>query len=50
VAYRRTSRGFELAPLKLGARNGAYAEVLEGLSEGDEVSRTDKRPAENEVP
>ncbi len=42
VAYRRSARGFEAAPLKLGKRNHDYAEVLAGLSEGDEVSRTDK--------
>jgi multidrug efflux pump subunit AcrA (membrane-fusion protein) len=41
VAYRRVSRGHEAVALKLGKRNKDYAEVLEGLSEGDEVSRSD---------
>jgi multidrug resistance efflux pump len=49
VAYRRTSRGFEVAPMTLGTRNRAYAEVLGGLEEGDEVSRTDRRPAQAET-
>ena len=42
------SDGFEVVPLTLGKRNRAYAEVLGGLSEGDEVSRIDLKRSEAE--
>jgi HlyD family secretion protein len=41
VAYRRTRFGAESVPLELGKSNATYAQVLSGLSEGDEVSKTD---------
>jgi HlyD family secretion protein len=43
VAYRRTSHGFEAVPIKLGRRSRTHAEVLDGLREGDQVSRTDHK-------
>lgn len=44
IAYRRSRHGgIEAVPLTLGKRNGTYAEVLSGLSEGDEVSRVDQK-------
>jgi HlyD family secretion protein len=41
VAFRRGSGGPELVRLTLGRRNGRYAEVLAGLTEGDRVARRD---------
>jgi HlyD family secretion protein len=41
VAYRRTRFGAESVPLHLGKSNASYAEVIDGLSEGDEVSKSD---------
>lgn len=41
VAYRRSAAGFTAVPLKLGKRNRESVEVLEGLREGDRVSRRD---------
>ena len=41
VAYRRTLLGFETVRLKLGRRNEDHFEALEGLREGDRVSRQD---------
>jgi HlyD family secretion protein len=40
VAYRRGRLGAEPVKLTLGKSNGEYAEVVAGLKEGDEVSRT----------
>jgi HlyD family secretion protein len=41
VAFRRTVAGHQLVRLRLGKRNGRYAEVLEGLVEGDRVAHRD---------
>jgi len=41
IVYRRTLLGHEAVPVELGRRNGNRVEVLGGLSEGDQVSRTD---------
>jgi hypothetical protein len=41
VAFRQTGSGGETVPLRLGRRNGRYAEVLAGLAEGDRVARRD---------
>jgi multidrug efflux pump subunit AcrA (membrane-fusion protein) len=42
VAYRRTVTGVEAVPVTLGRRDGERIEVLEGLSEGDELRRADQ--------
>jgi len=39
VAWRKSSLGFEAAPLTLGRKNAKLVEVLGGLSEGDQVAR-----------
>jgi HlyD family secretion protein len=41
IAFRRSGVGHEKVSLRLGQRNGRYAEVLAGLTEGDRVSRRD---------
>jgi multidrug efflux pump subunit AcrA (membrane-fusion protein) len=41
VAYRRKGDGHETVKLTLGRRNQTYVEVVDGLVEGDRVSRTD---------
>jgi RND family efflux transporter MFP subunit len=41
VAYRRRGVSVEAVPVTLGHSNPEYAEVLAGLSEGDEVARSD---------
>jgi hypothetical protein len=41
MAWRRTALGFEAVPLRLGRRNDHEIEVLDGLSEGDQVARRD---------
>jgi multidrug efflux pump subunit AcrA (membrane-fusion protein) len=41
VAFRRTASGHQLVSLRLGRRNARFAEVLDGLTEGDRVSRRD---------
>jgi cobalt-zinc-cadmium efflux system membrane fusion protein len=41
MVYRRTWLGHEAVPVALGRRNDTRVEVLEGLSEDDEVSRID---------
>jgi HlyD family secretion protein len=45
VAIRRTAVGHEVVRLQLGKRNLRYAEVLGGLSPGDQVSRRDLEAA-----
>lgn len=47
VAYRRSRLGSEPVRLTLGKSNAEYAEVVAGLSEGDEVTRA--RPEEQEA-
>ena len=41
VVYRRTMWGHEAVPVELGRRNDDSVEVLQGLHEGDDVSRVD---------
>jgi multidrug efflux pump subunit AcrA (membrane-fusion protein) len=41
VAYRRKGDDYETVRLTLGRRNQEYVEVVEGLAEGDRISRTD---------
>jgi HlyD family secretion protein len=48
VAYRRTRLGAEPVKLTLGKSNGEYAEVVAGLREGDEVTRS--RPGQEGSP
>ena len=43
VAFRRTSWGFDMIRLTLGRRNATHVEVVDGLSEGDQVSLVDLR-------
>ena len=41
MVYRRTMWGHEAVPVELGRRNDDSVEVLQGLHEGDDVSRVD---------
>jgi multidrug efflux pump subunit AcrA (membrane-fusion protein) len=41
VAYRRKGDGYETVTLTLGRRNQDHVEVVDGLVEGDRISRTD---------
>lgn len=42
VAYRATDGGFETVKLEIGARNQTSVQILDGLREGDRVSRVDR--------
>jgi HlyD family secretion protein len=46
VAYKKHGSGYETLRLELGRAQHEYVEVLGGLSEGDEVSRSDLARAE----
>ncbi|HKO94403.1 MAG TPA: HlyD family efflux transporter periplasmic adaptor subunit [Polyangiaceae bacterium] len=48
VAYRQRGVSVEPVPLTLGRSNSEYAEVLAGLSEGDQVARGDRSVDEGE--
>lgn len=41
LAWRQKGSGAESVPVELGARNGTDVQVLEGLDEGDRLSRSD---------
>lgn len=46
TVYRRTFMGYDRVPVRLGRRNENRVEVLEGLRDGDSVSRTEPGNAE----
>jgi HlyD family secretion protein len=41
IAFKRAGAAWQQVPLRLGRRNSRYAEVLDGLAEGDRVARRD---------
>ena len=46
TVYRKTLMGYDRVPVRLGRRNENMVEVLEGLRDGDRVSRTEPGDAE----
>jgi multidrug efflux pump subunit AcrA (membrane-fusion protein) len=48
TVYRKTFMGYDRVPVRLGRRNDNDVEVLEGLRDGDRVSRTEPGGSEQD--